>query len=160
MKVFPSDFNNIDLKYFSILQNLMRNYKILWKLMKAAIFHNIFSVKSLTFIPFHLIAKYFLHFVILYCDEQNFSVCYCTISPLDNIGKYFTIVKRKVIFPISQILTSLFIIYNSLLWTVSNALPSLPSCLIVVTFLTTTARQKARASFLFFSNSFQQKFGL
>jgi hypothetical protein len=40
-----------------------------------------------------LIAMYFLHFVILYRDEQNFSVCYCTIVPLDNIGKYFAIVK-------------------------------------------------------------------
>jgi len=29
LTVFPSDFNNIYLKYFSILQNLMRNYKIL-----------------------------------------------------------------------------------------------------------------------------------
>ncbi len=31
LTVFPSDFNNIYLKYFGILQNLTRNYKILWK---------------------------------------------------------------------------------------------------------------------------------
>jgi hypothetical protein len=29
LTVFPSDFNHIYLKYFSILQNLMRNYEIL-----------------------------------------------------------------------------------------------------------------------------------
>ncbi len=33
--VFPSYFNNIFLKYFRILQNLMRNYEILLKLMKV-----------------------------------------------------------------------------------------------------------------------------
>jgi hypothetical protein len=47
---------------------------------------------------------YYWHFVILYRDQQNFSVCYRTISPLGNIGKYFAIIKRKVIFPILQIL--------------------------------------------------------
>jgi hypothetical protein len=46
-----------------------------------------------------------LHFIISYHDEQNFSVCYRTVSPLGNIGKYFAIVKWKVIFPILQILT-------------------------------------------------------
>ena len=35
LTVFPSDFNNIYLKYFGILQNLMRNYEILWKFMKV-----------------------------------------------------------------------------------------------------------------------------
>jgi hypothetical protein len=104
LTVFPSDFNNIHLKYFGILQNLTRNYESLQKLMKAMIFHNIFLVKSLTFVPFRSIAKYFLHFVISYRDERNFSVCYHTVLPLDNIGKYFAIVKQKVIFPISQIL--------------------------------------------------------
>ncbi len=93
LTVFPSDFNNIYLKYFGILQNLMINYEILWKLAKPTIFHDIFSVKSLAFISFHSIMMYFLHFVISYRDEPNFSVCYCTVSPLDNIGKYFTIVK-------------------------------------------------------------------
>ena len=34
LTVFPSDFNNIYLKYFGILQNLTRNYKILQKFMK------------------------------------------------------------------------------------------------------------------------------
>ena len=35
LTVFPSYFNNIFLKYFGILQNLMRNYDILWKFMKV-----------------------------------------------------------------------------------------------------------------------------
>ena len=35
LTVFPSDFNNIYLKYFGILQNLMRNYEILQKFTKA-----------------------------------------------------------------------------------------------------------------------------
>ncbi len=35
LTVFPSDFNNIYLKYFGILQNLTRNYEILWKLTKV-----------------------------------------------------------------------------------------------------------------------------
>jgi hypothetical protein len=71
----------------------MRFYESLRKLMKAKIFHDIFSVKSLTFIPFCSIAMYYWHFVILYGDEQNFSVCYCTILPLGNTGKNFAIVK-------------------------------------------------------------------
>ncbi len=98
MTIFPRDFNNIYLKYFGILQNLMRNYEILQKLMKATIFHGIFSVKSLTFISFCPITKYYWHFMISYCDKQNSSVWYCTISPLGDISKYFAIVKRKVIF--------------------------------------------------------------
>jgi hypothetical protein len=97
LTVFPSDFNNIYLKYFSILQNLTINYEILWKFMKVNESYDIpwyFLVRSLAFILFCSIAMYFLHFVISYCDEQNFSVCYCTVLPLDNIGKYFAIVKR------------------------------------------------------------------
>ncbi len=74
------------------------------KLTKATIFHDIFLVKSLTFIRFCPIAMYYWHFIISYRDEWNFSVCYHTILPLDNIGKYFAIVKWKMIFPISQIL--------------------------------------------------------
>ena len=31
LTVFPSDFNNIYLKYFGILQNLLRNYEIVQK---------------------------------------------------------------------------------------------------------------------------------
>jgi hypothetical protein len=84
----------------------MRNYKILCKLMKAMIFHDVFLVQLLTFVPFHSIVMYFWHFVISNRDEWNFSVCYWTISPLGNIGKYFAIVKQKVIFPILQILTT------------------------------------------------------
>ncbi len=53
-----------------------------------------FSVQLLTFVPFCSIVMYYWHFVILYRDEQNFSVCYRTISPLGNIGKYFAIVKK------------------------------------------------------------------
>ncbi len=68
-------------------------------------FHNIFSVKSLTFVPFRSIAMYYWHFIISYRDEQNFSACYCTVSPLGNIGKNFNIIIQKVIFPISQILS-------------------------------------------------------
>ncbi len=72
--------------------------------MKATITHGTFSVKSLIFIPFRSIAIYYWHFVISHCDKQNFSVCYCTVLPLGNIGKYFAIIKWKVIFPILQIL--------------------------------------------------------
>ncbi len=35
LTVFPSDFNNIYLKYFGILQNSTRNTEILWKFMKV-----------------------------------------------------------------------------------------------------------------------------
>ncbi len=35
LTVFSSDFNNIYLKYFVILQNLTRNYEILQKFMKV-----------------------------------------------------------------------------------------------------------------------------
>ncbi len=35
LTVFPSDFNNIYLKYFGILQNLMINYDILQKFTKV-----------------------------------------------------------------------------------------------------------------------------
>jgi hypothetical protein len=61
------------------------------------IFHDIFLVQSLTFIPFRSIAMYYWPFVISYRDEQNFSVCYHTILPLGNTGKNSAIVKRKVI---------------------------------------------------------------
>jgi hypothetical protein len=61
--------------------------------MKATIFHDIFLVKSLAFIPFRSLAMYFLHCIISYREEQNFPVCFCTVLPLDNIGKYFAIVK-------------------------------------------------------------------
>jgi hypothetical protein len=104
LTVFPSDFNNIYLKYFGILQNLTRNYEILQKFTKVyeslrkftkvTIFHDIFSVKSLPFVPFGSLAMYFLHFVILYGDKLNFPVCYHSVSPLDNISKYFAIIKR------------------------------------------------------------------
>ncbi len=35
LTVFPSDFNNIYLKYYGILQNLMRNDEILREFMKV-----------------------------------------------------------------------------------------------------------------------------
>ncbi len=75
--------------------------------MKATIiFHCIFFIKSLTFIAFHSIAMHYWHFMILYRNKQNFFVCCCTVSPLGDIGKYFAIIKQKVICQISQILTS------------------------------------------------------
>jgi hypothetical protein len=76
----------------------MRFYESLPKLTKAMIL--------LTFVPFRSIVMYYWHFVISYHDQQKFSVCYHTVSPLGDIGKYFTIVKQEVIFPISQILTN------------------------------------------------------
>ncbi len=84
----------------------MKVYDSLRQFTKVTIFHNIFSVKSLAFVPFCLLAMQFLHFVISYDDERNFPVCYRSVSPLDNIGKYFAIVKLQVIFPISQILSN------------------------------------------------------
>jgi hypothetical protein len=72
------------------------------------IFHSIFLVKSLPSVLFCSIAMYYWHFVISYRDKQNFSVCYRTISPLGNTGKYFTIVKGKVIFPISQYFPTIY----------------------------------------------------
>ena len=78
----------------------MRFCESLWKLMKV-----IFSVQSLTFVPFCSIAMFYWNFIISYCVEQNLSVCYHTVLPIGNIGKDFAIVKRKVIFPILQILT-------------------------------------------------------
>ncbi len=82
----------------------MRFYESLRKLTKINESYDIFSVKSLSFVPFYPITKYYWHFVILYRDKWNSSVCYRTVSPLEDIGKYFAIVKRKVIFPISQTL--------------------------------------------------------
>ncbi len=41
LTVFPSDFNNIYLKCFSILQNLTRNYEILRRFMKVYKSYNI-----------------------------------------------------------------------------------------------------------------------
>ncbi len=90
----------------------MRFYKSLQKLTKATIFQGIYSVKSLTFIPFCPIAKYYWHFVISYRDKWKSSVCYCTISPLSNISKYFAIVKWKVNITVLQILSLLGYIFN------------------------------------------------
>jgi hypothetical protein len=41
LTVFPNDFNNIYLKNFGILQNLKRNYEILWKFTKVNESYNI-----------------------------------------------------------------------------------------------------------------------
>jgi hypothetical protein len=92
-------------------------------MIKLPSFHDIFSVKSLTFVRFRSIAMYYWYFVISYRDKQNFSVCYCTVSPLCNIGKYFAIIKRKVIFPISQILTKLS--KNLIFSHINNKYPSI-----------------------------------
>jgi hypothetical protein len=59
------------------------------------IFHDIFSVKSLTFILFHSIVMYYWHFVISYSDKQNFSVCYHTVLPLGNIGKFLPLSNER-----------------------------------------------------------------
>ncbi len=69
------------------------------------IFHSIFFIKSLTFVLFRSIEMNYWHFMILYHDKWNFSVCCFTISPLGNISKYFAIIKWKVIHQILQILT-------------------------------------------------------
>ncbi len=86
------------------------------------IFHSIFFIKSLTFVPFRSIAMHYWHFMISYSDKWNFSVCCHTVSPSGDIskyfairkyfaigkyftiGKYFAIIKWKVIRQISQIL--------------------------------------------------------
>ncbi len=54
LTAFPSDFNNIYLKYFGILQNLTRNYEILLKFTKVYeipryFFHQIPSFCSISF---------------------------------------------------------------------------------------------------------------
>ncbi len=72
--------------------------------MKATIFRGTFFVKSLTFILYCSIVMHYWHFMISYCDKWNFSVSYCTILSLGSIGKYFAIVKWKVICQISPIL--------------------------------------------------------
>jgi hypothetical protein len=63
LTVFPSDFNNS----YLILQNLMRNGDFtksmkVTKVTKGVIFHSIFLVKSLIFVPFCSIAMYFVNF--------------------------------------------------------------------------------------------------
>ncbi len=50
----------------------MRFYESLWKLTKATIFHSIFFVKSLTFIPYRSIAMHYWNFVILHREKQFF----------------------------------------------------------------------------------------
>ncbi len=83
----------------------MKVYESLRQFTKVTIFHDIFLVKSLAFVPFRSLAMQFLYFVILYDDERNFPVCYRSILPLDNIGKYFAIAIVQVFHPISQILS-------------------------------------------------------
>ncbi len=74
-------------------------------------------IQEETFVLFRSIVMYYWHFVISCWHEWNFSVCYCTILPLGNIGKYFAIVKQKVNFPIPQILIWKPKIYKYLLKT-------------------------------------------
>ena len=60
LTVFPSDFNNIYLKYFTSLQNLTRNYNILWKFTK---------VNESYDIPQNFLCKItHFHFVSFNCD--------------------------------------------------------------------------------------------
>ncbi len=80
----------------------MRFYESWWKLWYSMIYFQSNHLLSFCFVQLRWM--YYWHFIISYCDERNFSVCYHTNLPSGNIGKYFAIVKRKVIFPISQIL--------------------------------------------------------
>jgi hypothetical protein len=83
LTVFPSDFNNFYLKYFGILQNLMRNYEILRKFTKVYESYDI--------------PRYFFSQIPCFCSVLfacDVVFAFCNLSPLDNIGKYFAIVKR------------------------------------------------------------------
>ncbi len=81
LTVFPSDFNNIYLKYFIILQNLMINYEILWKLMKATIFHDIFwSNPLLSFRSFDCDILFAFHNFILWQTKFFCLLLYCFAS--------------------------------------------------------------------------------
>ncbi len=62
------------LGFYRIEQEIMRFYKSLQRLMIAMIFYNIFSVKSLTFVPFRSIAMYYWHFVISYHEIFLFAI--------------------------------------------------------------------------------------
>ncbi len=59
LTVFPSHFNNIFLKSFKLLQNLMRNCEILWKLTQ---FHEISWYFIGIILCFRSVAMYFVDF--------------------------------------------------------------------------------------------------
>jgi hypothetical protein len=64
LTVFPSYFNNIFLKYFRILQNLMRNYEILRKLIKVDESWQKLQYSMIFFRSNHLLS---FHFIQLWC---------------------------------------------------------------------------------------------
>ncbi len=74
--IFPSDFNNIYLKYVGHSQNLMRNHEMLWEFTKVYVSlwnfmishetNEIFLVKSFTFIYFCSFVLYFVDFCFRY----------------------------------------------------------------------------------------------
>jgi hypothetical protein len=64
---FPSDFNNIYLKYFWILQNLMRNYEILWKLTKVNESYDIPQYFLSKITPFHFVSLN-CNVLLAFCD--------------------------------------------------------------------------------------------
>ncbi len=63
LQIFPNHFSNIKLKSFGLLQNSMKNYEILWKLMK---FHKTNEI-SLTFL-----VSYFA-FIQFWCTLLTFA---------------------------------------------------------------------------------------
>jgi len=93
--------------HFVILQNLTRNYEILWKCAKVNESYNIprYFLSQIThFRSISFNSNVLLAFRDFVPWQTNFSVCYHTVLHLGDIGKYFAIVKWKVIFPILQIL--------------------------------------------------------
>ncbi len=95
---------NIDiyLKYFGILQNLMRNYEILWKFMKVNESYDIrlYFLRKIT----HFCSVSFQCNALLEFHDFAPWKTKFTISSLGAIGKYFAIIKWKAIPQISQIL--------------------------------------------------------
>ncbi len=62
LTVFPSHFNNVFLKYFGLLPNLMRNCKILQKLMRFHKTNNIWWNFCGIVLCFHSFVMYFVDF--------------------------------------------------------------------------------------------------
>ncbi len=62
LTVFPSIFSNTYLKSFGLLQNLMRNYKILLTLMKFHESNKISQNFIVILLCFHLVLMYFIDF--------------------------------------------------------------------------------------------------
>jgi hypothetical protein len=81
--VFPSYFNNIFLKYFGLLQNLMRNSDILQYLTRLHIINKISSNFSGITLPFHEVSKCFVDlqflFLVFLNDDSKISVSFIQI---------------------------------------------------------------------------------